>query len=375
MKNVLIFTDTPQVGGAELQMFLLAKFLDRKKFNPIIACGKSPKLDQWCENFTKEGIEVVRLNFLHKHNPSQYFELKKLIKKRKIDLLHVNVWNPASGRYALALSKKIPTITTEHDPFALGWPKSAIKKSQLKNVRKIVTVSENNKKLLREIHPEEKKKVAIIHNGIDITWWQSQNLRFTDDDKTDLRREIFQTKGADETCILSIAELHERKGLRFLIEAFANLHAKNPKIKLGIVGEGPERSNLEAQIKELKMEDHIKLNGRKKEIPQILKAADIFVLPSRREAFGLVILEAMISKLPVIASRTGGIPEIIESGKNGFLTEPEDSASLEKFMKNLITSLEKRATIGAAGFKTVTEKFSATKMAQEYAKIYATILK
>ena len=99
--------------------------------------------------------------------------------------------------------------------------------------------------------------------------------------------------------IATIAELHERKGLKYLISAIPEVTEKYPNVKLVIIGEGSERKNLENLIKKLKIENHVILLGRKKEIPKLLKSSNIFVLPSRREAFGLVNLEAMFIPLPV----------------------------------------------------------------------------
>lgn len=376
MKNILLYTDTPQVGGAELQMFLLAKFLDKKKFTPVLACSNYPALDRWCDNFLKEGIKVLRLNVKHKHDPKHFFELRKIIKEEKIDLLHAHVWNPASCRYAFsaASSRKTPIITTEHDPFKLSLIKDIFKKNSLKKTKTIVTVSEANQKVLKKLYPEFKEKFVVIPNGIDTTWWHSQSLRFTDLDRKKIKEELFLAN-ENSLIIISVAELHERKGLKYLIEAIPEVSVKFPNTKLVIVGEGPERSELEKLVKKFGIENHVILTGRQKEIPKLLKCADIFVLPSRREAFGLVILEAMITGLPIIASETGGIPEIITDKKTGILVKPENSSAISAALIDLIAHPEKRQKLSAAGEKLVHEKFEAKKMAEEYEKIYEEYLK
>lgn len=371
MKNILLYTDTPQVGGAELQMFLLAKFLNRNEFTPILACSNYQSLDRWCENFQKEGIKVIRLNVKSKHDPKHHFQLKKILKEEKIDILHAHIWNPASCRYAFTATSraKVPIIITEHDPFKLSFLKNLFKKYSLKKVSKIVTVSENNKKILAELYPQEKVKIKVIHNGLDTTWWQSQLLRFTDLDRRKIKEELFLAR-ENTLIIISIAELHERKGLKYLIEAIPEVASKFPNIKLVIVGEGPERNELKKLIKKLKIENHVILTGRQKEIPKLLKSSDIFVLPSRREAFGFVLLEAMITGLPVIASNTGGIPEIIDDKKNGLLCEPENSSAITETLIDLIEHPEKREKFSTTAKKILHEKFDAKKMAEEYEKIY-----
>ena len=352
-------------------MFLLAKFLNKENFNPILACSSYPQLNKWCENFEKEGIKVIRIDVKHKHDPRHFFHLKKILKDEKIDILHIHVWNPASGRYALlaANSCKIPIVTTEHDPFKLSFLKNLFKKSTLKKVQTIITVSENNQKILKKLYPEHKGKIKVIHNGIDISWWQSQTLRFTEEDCKTIKKNIFL---ADQNTliIISIAELHERKGLKYLVEAMPKIIKKYPEVKLVIIGEGKDRKNLANLIGKLGIENHILLAGKQKEIPKLLKSSDIFVLPSLREAFGLVILEAMITGLPVIASKVGGIPEIIKDGGNGLLVEPKNSKKLTSILTDLIAQQKKRQKLASAGQKTVLEKFTAKKMAEEYEKIY-----
>lgn len=374
MKKILLYTDTPLMGGAELQMFLLAKFLNRSKFEPILICGKNKELDKWCDNFEKEKIKVIRLNVRSKHNPKHYFQLKKIIKAEKPDILHAHIWNPASGRYAYlaAKSTKIPLVTTEHDPFKLSPIKDFFKKRALKYVSKIVAVSNNNKKLLSELYPEHKQKIEIIHNGIDITWWQSQLLRFTNEDRKHIKEDIFHCK-ENTLIIATVAELSERKGIKYLINAVPSVKKKYPNTKFVIIGDGPSRKNYEHLIKKLDLENHVHLTGRQKEIPKLLKSSNIFVLPSIREGFGMVNLEAMITPLPIIATKVGGIPEVVKNEETGILVDPGNSIALIAALFKLIPSPELREKYAAAGHKRVLGKFDARKMAKEYEKLYEII--
>ena len=375
MKNILFYTDTPQIGGAELQIYLLAKFLNKEKFKPILVCSNFRQLDGWCTKFEKEEIEVIRLNVKNKHDFKHLSKLKKIIKEKEIDLLHIHVWNPASCRFAfLAGSQtKTPIITTEHDPFKLNIIKNLFKKYTLNKISKIVTISENNKKLLTKLYPKHKNKIAMIHNGIDTTWWKSQLIRFTDKDRKKIKEEIFYAK--ENTLIITcIAELHERKGQKFLIEAIPEITKEYPNLKFVFIGEGKNRENLEKLVKKLKAERNVTFTGRQDAIPKLLKSSDIFVLPSKREAFGLVNLEAMLIPLPIVASKVGGIPEIIKDGKTGSLVQAEKPQELTKALKRLISSPEKRKKMALEGHKRILEKFDAKVMAKSYEKIYKEIL-
>lgn len=369
--KILLYTDTPQTGGAELQIFLLAKFLDKKTFTPILVCSNYSQLDKWCENFEKEGIRVIRLQVKHKHNPQHLIQLRKIIKAENPDILHIHIWNPASCRYALTI-KKIPIIVTEHDPFKLNIFKTLIKKHLLKKVHKIIAISRHNKKILAQLYPQQKAKIAVIHNGIDTVWWQSQLLRFTDEERKKIKEEAFQAK-ENTLIVITVAELHERKGQKYLLQAIPEIVKKFPNVKFIFIGGGPNRENLENLAKKLHIENHVEFLGKQKEIPKFLKSSDIFCLPSCREAFGLVNLEAMITGLPVIATRTGGIPEVIIDNKTGLLVESENSRELSRTLEKLIADPQLRNRLADAGQKRLLKNFTAIKMAQEYEKIYASI--
>ncbi|MDD3861825.1 MAG: glycosyltransferase family 4 protein [Candidatus Gracilibacteria bacterium] len=374
MKKILLYTDTPQRGGAELQMFLLAKFLDKTKFEPILICSKYKELDKWCTNFEKERIKVYRLNVKSKHDPRHYFKLKKIIKEEQPDILHAHIWNPASCRYAyiVAKSTKIPLIITEHDPFELSPFKDFFKKKALKFVTKIVAISNNNKTLLSKLYPDHKQKITVIHNGLDLTWWQSQLLRFPDEDLHKIKKDLFHCK-ENTLVITTVAELNDRKGIKYLINAIPVIIKKYPNTKFVIIGDGPHRKNYENLIKKLKIENHIILLGRQKEIPKLLKSSNIFLLPSIREGFGMVNLEAMITPLPIIATLAGGIPEVVKDGKTGILVETENTNELIKALNKLIPSSSLREKYAIAGHDRVLKKFDAREMTIAYGKLYEDI--
>jgi len=375
-KNILLFTDTPLVGGAELQMYLLSKFLDRKKFNPIVCLGPYESLDKLAANLENEEITVTRLPIKHKNDPAQIKHLKNIIKEHKIDLIHIHVWNPASGRFAYLAGKrtKTPIITTEHDPFKLNPIKNTIKKSLLKHAQKIITVSKQNKTVLEDLYPDHKHKIKVIHNGIDTTWWKSQILSFNAKDRTKLREDLFNAD--DKTLVaLTVAELHPRKGLHFLLRAIQKVLTQLPpkkaeNLRFAIAGKGPQKEALEKLINKRNLENHVILLGHRKNIPNLMKSADMFILPSVREAFGLVNLEAMVSGLPVIATRAGGIPEIITNNKTGLLVPTENETKLAEAIKKLITSQKTRQTFSKAGQAIVASKFDAKLMAKKYEKVY-----
>lgn len=374
-KTILFYTDSLIIGGAENQMYLLAKFLDKEKYKVLLVCSDYKQLDNWTEKFVSEGIEVIRLNVLHKHDPRHYFQVKELIKFRDIDLMHIHVWNPASCRYAFMAANKynLPLVVTEHDPFELSKFKQTIKRKLIKKTDKIIAVSNRNAQTLKELFPSMKKRITAVHNGIDITWFESQNLSFTDKKLQEYREQVLESDDKT-TLILSVAELHERKGLKYLIGAFEKLIQAGENCKLVLAGIGPQRVNLEKLIEEKKLTDHVKLLGFRKDISHLMAACDVFVLPSLKEAFGLVLIEAMTAKLPIVASNVGGIPEIIEDGVNGLLVTPKNKKELAQAIKKYIDSPDLAAEFTKIGYTKAKENFDAKMMAKNTEEIYEEIL-
>lgn len=374
MKKILIYTDTPITGGAELQIFLLAKFLDKQQFQPQLICANYPSLDNWVEKFQKEQIPVHRLQVKNKRDLNHYHQLKQIIKQEKPDILHIHVWNPASCRHAFLAGNNTntPIVTTEHDPFKLSFLKNLFKKYTLKSVKKIITVSTENQQTLKQLYPKHQEKIAVIHNGIDFTWWNSQLLSFNKLDRKTIKEELFHAK-EDTLIITTIAALHERKGINYAIDALKPLTEQYPNIKLVIIGNGPEKENLQKQINKLKLTSNAILLGKQSNIPYLLKSSDIFLLPSKREAFGLVNLEAMFCGLPVVASKVGGIPEIIAHKKTGILVPAQNPQAITEALNQLISNPQLRKLIGENGQRHAISTFNAHKMAKAYQEIYQEI--
>jgi len=374
--KILLFTDTKQLGGAENHMLSIFKFYDRQGYELQLACPSDPALDTWCKKIKDMTVTVHRLKNRHKHHPGQYFELKKLIQKEGISLIHIHVWNPASGRYGFMAAKSagIPYMFTEHDPFQLSSVKDWLKKKLIKDASQVIAISEKNKQLLSQLYPFLKSKIVMIHNGIDTTWFESQLLSFSLTDREEFRKDEFTTDG--ETPIATcIAELHPRKGIIYLLEAAKLFKEEGGNIKFIIVGNGDEKKHYEDFIKKHELEDYVKLLGRRHDIPQILKSSDVFVLPSLNEAFGLVLLEAMMAKLPIVATNNGGIPEIVKDRENGMLVPTKNPKAIKKAIEKILASKELRKKMSEKSYENVRELYEVKDMVKKTEAVYRNLLK
>lgn len=362
MKQILFYTDTPLLGGAENQMLLLAKYLPKDRYNVTLACSSYQNLNQWCQQFMMNGIKVQRLKVLHKHDPRHYLYLKKLLPG--MDLLHLHLWNPASCRFALMAAKNIPVVITEHDPFPLTGIKAYIKEKLSDRVKAIIATSEAAKKLVLEQNSTWEPRTHVVPNGIDIDEWRRECIL---ESRTEFRRTNFGTV-KNEKIILCVAELNKRKGQKYLIKAMEDVLNSFPDTKLVLVGSGWEKRYYEKLARP--WVEKIIFLGQRRDIAQLMTASDLFVLPSIREAFGLVILEAAIADLPIIASNVGGIPEIVENEKTGLLVAPSDSGKLAEAIKTLFSQPEYGIQLLKAAREKTETSFSAKTMAEKTAEVY-----
>jgi len=374
MAKIIFYTDTPIYGGAERHMTLLARNLIRNGDQVTIIFSGFKQLNSWQEELKKTGIPTIRLKVSHKHDPRHFLQLKKIFNKEKPEILHLHLWNPASCRYAFFAADKKNTriVATEHDPFPIKGFRKSIKNKCLKKTDHVIAVSNANKEYLIKEYPELKNKISVVHNGIDLESFEKELIHFTAQEKYKIRHILFNA-GNNDFIIISIAALHARKGLKYLIEAYKQALNEIPNSKLVVIGEGPQEKELKKLIKSLEIFNNVVLLGFQKNIPGILKSSDLFVLPSIKEAFGLVLLEAMACQLPIIASEVGGIPEIIHNHKNGELVKAASSKELAAKIIELYKNTAQREKIAFLGNHYV-KNFDAKEMARKTEQIYHKVL-
>ena len=207
--------------------------------------------------------------------------------------------------------------------------------------------------------PAVQKKATVTHNGIDLTEISC--------------RELDKSNGERRRYLLCVADQNKKKGLDTLIDAFARLLPSAPDLTLVLAGDGKLRSELENLAHNLRVHDRIEFVGWKgrSDVANLLHGCKIFVLPSRSEPFGIAIVEAMACKKPVVASAVGGIPEIIQTGKNGILVEPDNPAALADAILDLLNDSRLQQTIAENGYVTAKTRFSFETMGMRYERMFA----
>jgi glycosyltransferase involved in cell wall biosynthesis len=211
-------------------------------------------------------------------------------------------------------------------------------------------------------------KVRVVPNGIETARFSGVG----DGDRDALRRQLGVPPGVP--VIGTIGRLDEIKRQDLLIRAFAGLKASVPDAHLLIVGQGPRMGELREAVAGLGLESSVSLVGYQPEPESYLRVMDVFALTSRSEGMPLVILEAWASGVPVVASRVGGVPELIESGVNGLLFEPGDEAGLAESLRRLLADPAEARRIAEAGRSLARVRYDVRAMAAAYHRDYCVLL-
>ncbi len=204
-------------------------------------------------------------------------------------------------------------------------------------------------------------RTVTVHEGIDLD-------RVASAPRASLHEELFLPHQAP--IVGNVAALVPHKGQRHLIEAAALVVRKVPDARFVIAGEGELRPSLERQIKEHRLEKHVLLAGFRPDVLSLHKAFDIFVMSSITEGLGTSLLDAMAAAKPIVATATGGIPEVVDDGVTGFLVQPRDDRAMADAIVRLLKDDDLRQRMGLAGLKRAREKFGAERMLRETLRVY-----
>lgn len=351
------------VAGLENVAISLALHLNCAKYAVSICSLDDNKTQE--ERLTSQGIPVF---YMHRGPGIDYclpFRLAKILRSERIQLVHThNATCYFYGVLAAFLARTPIVVHTEHGRI-FPDKKIIMFVNHLLSYRvdKIVAVCELLKERLHRFERINAKKIQVIVNGIDSALFNMDKIP-----KEKARQELgFK---AEEKLIGIVARLYPVKNHSLLLKVFKLLKIEIPEARLLIVGDGPERDNLEVIAKQLGINNQVFFLGTRNDIPLILSALDIFVLCSHSEGLSLTILEAMAASLPVVATKVGGNPEVIQEGYNGFLVPPDSTVELAEKISLILKNRELGYRLGARGRELIEENYSTLKMVYQYECIY-----
>lgn len=372
-KKVLFVITKSNWGGAQKYVYDLATGLPRDNFEVAVALGGAGVLS---DKLRSLGIGTIPLPSLERNiNPLKDFlsflALVKLFKIERPDVVHLNSAK-ASGLGALAgRLAGVPCIIFTAHGWAFNEERSWLSRSAIKIAswatvllaHKTIAVSDtvfHDLKWLGAPH-----KMVVIKNGIGPIDFLAPALA-----RARLGELVNAKFPPHPFFVGTIAELHKNKGLSYAIEAFKELALNNLSLYYFIIGEGEEKEPLNALVEHHGLLGRVFLLGFVQDASVFLKGFDAFVLPSIKEGLPMVILEAGLARLPVIATTVGGIPEVIEHEKTGILVPARDPKALVAAVLKLIATPSVSTKLAETLYERVHTKFSLDRALTETIKLY-----
>ena len=369
--RIAYLIDGLSMGGAERLMVPLLKHLSRDRFDPYVCALQFKDGNPLAQELRPLGIPVECLHIKHLRDLDAIPRLMRYLKGIGADLVHTQLEAANVLGNISAKLLRLPSLCTIH-----VMPSRDVKaKTRLhQNVEwfilrhfcdHVISVSEEARRYHLQISGSREDRVSTIYNGIDL----SPFLRMdTVRERADVRRDLGIP--TDACVLITVAVLRPQKGIQFMLRALPDILAANPQTYYLVVGDGPHREALLEEASAAGVTGRVIFAGMRKDVPRLLAASDVFVLPTLTEALPTVLAEAMAARLPVVASRVGGVPEMITDGQNRLLVEPEDPAALARACNRLLGSPEARLALRAEGWRVVNEKFNVERQVRQLQELY-----
>jgi sugar transferase (PEP-CTERM/EpsH1 system associated) len=355
------------VGGLENGLVNVINNLDPARFSHSIVC--LIRSGAIAKRITRNDVEIRELGL----DPSRFkfpiMPLVKIFREIRPDIVHTRAWGTVDAIMAARLAGVPRVIHGEHgrdvaDPEGKNRKRNVVRKCLSPMVDRFMTVSDDLQRWLTEMVGISAYKVVRIHNGVDTE-------KFSREGRAAARRRL----GLDDACVAIgiVGRLDPVKDHQSLLRAFAAAAQGFPLARLIVVGDGVMRQAIEAQIEELRISDRVQMLGERQDVPDILKALDCFTLTSVAEGISNTILEAMATGLPVVATRVGGNPELVQHGLTGQLVAPGDVRALAQAFETYLNDSELRLRDGKAARERTEKHFSLARMAANYTEFYSSV--
>ena len=366
MKRILHIQKVTGIAGSENHLLTLLPRLDRHKFNVtfLILTEPDKPLKEYFVLLREKGIKTHQMLVRRDIDPFCLLTIYRFLKKESFDLVHTHLIHAdLYGTLAAKLAGIPHIVSTKHNDnaFRTNMFMKALVRIANRRCKRVITISYHLADFAQRVEGVPAEHVVPIHYGL-----------FPYNDRPGDWRKIREEFAvpASATLVLSIGRLTEQKGHRYLLEAWRTIASVDPAVRLLLIGDGPLRNRLPAYARNIGLGDRAIFTGWRNDVPDLLDAADIYVHPSLWEGFGLVLLEAMATGKPVIASNVSAIPEVVINGETGILVPPRDSKALADAICRLLEDVEFRRKMGGAGRRRVEEVFSVERMVRETERVY-----
>jgi len=373
--NVLALIDhLPSGGGGERFAAELAASLDSERFDRSICVTRwpyppgeeRPGDTEAVEALREAGVEVVGLGRRSTWDPRPWRRLVRELRSKPVDVLHAhkfgsNLWDSTLGTLA-----RVPVVISHEHTWSYegSRPRVLLDRNVVGRLSDaFIAVSEHDRRKMIEVEHIPADRAVLIPNGIRGPRAASGG---------DVRAEL--GIGVDAPVAGAIGHLRAQKAYGVLVEAAAIVRATLQGLRVLIVGEGPEREALEAQIRERGLEETVTLLGRRDDMGDIIAAIDVAVSSSAFEGSPLSLMEAMAASKPIVATAVGGVPDLVVEGETGFLVPPADPTGLARAISTILGDRDLAARMGAAGAQRQRTEFDFAQTVRRVEELYVRLL-
>jgi glycosyltransferase involved in cell wall biosynthesis len=363
--KILHLIETPGPGGAEKALVDVAYGVSADY--PSMGLEMCP--GSWTgQELRKRGIEVLTLPLLRAFDFSWPRRFAAVLREHEIGCVHSHEFTGNCYGTAGARLAGVPIVCTTHGKNY--WPEKLYRRLAYRWVARqadaFVFVSDDLAKFAAGVLGVDSSRLRIVKNGVDTHTYRRDPVA-----RERVRAELGLSQ--DQPLVVAVGSLYPVKGHAILLEAFARTRAHDPAAQLAIVGDGPLRGALEEQIRQLGLAGAARILGRRADIPDVLNAADLFVMSSLSEGLPLALLEAMAVGLPVISTAVGGIPEVVVPNQTGWLAAPADADDLAEKIRFALQHRELRSALAEAGMARCIDEHSLDKTVTEFTRIYRVV--
>jgi glycosyltransferase involved in cell wall biosynthesis len=351
----------------------LARWHDRTRYRMLFAT-LGPMAPWLREYMVSQGVECFSGDCRGRWQyPIGLLRLMRFLRSRRVDVLHTHLFDPSVVGLLAGFLAQTPvrTMTRHHSDYHTRINKRwHVRLDQLCTAlcHRVIAVSEHTAQVMREEERAPVGRLRVIHNGIDF-----DRMRLSSPEAPDALRRQYAPCG--EFLILQVARLHPEKGHEYLFRALRLIRERlHRPVRLLVAGTGSSEGDYRRLVRELGIDDQVVFTGFRSDVPDLMAAADVLMLPSVAEAFGFVLTEALYLGTPVIACRVGGIPEIITHGVDGLLVPPASPVALADAVIESVRDEGRRSRMAAVGRQKVINKFGFEQMMRRYETLYAEML-
>jgi glycosyltransferase involved in cell wall biosynthesis len=352
--RILQATETYGPGGAEQVIIRLCTSLRAAGHKVEVVMLKPGWL---ADRLAAEGISVHRLTLTRPLDPQFLRHLAAFLKEHRADVLHTHEFTfGLYGRLAARMTGT-PVVATAHGAnFANGWKRRLVGTTVLRPGARfrLAAVSEALAHRLARAFLVPVDHLDVVRNGIDVPPFRKRATRAP----------------APTFRLVAVGNLYPVKNHAELIRVVASLRARGVPAELDVLGRGGEEERLRREITHHGLDGIVRLQGFRPDVDHFLEASDVFVSTSLSEQMPLSFLEAMARGLPVVASRVGGVPEIVEDGKDGLLFPSGDEAAAAAHLENLWRDHDRREAVGQRARAKVKTRYGARTMTEAYLGLY-----